>query len=140
MASLVEKAGKLCSAQSTAGVVVATLTNGLGDFNLPANPGTSAQQAEPDHPDQDEIDRYDNVQQPRNDEDQYAGEKRDDRLQMGDCHHGLTSEWDKPLKTAGGVKGSGCQAVIPGRREAANPESSPDHGRLFVPLDSGFAN
>src|SRR4051812_21940873 len=53
----------------------------------------STQEAEADEPDDDQINRHDDIQQPRNDEDENAGDEGDDRLQMLDAEgHGNTPD------------------------------------------------
>src|SRR6266568_2213605 len=53
----------------------------------------STQKPQADEPDDDQINRHDDVQKPRNDEDEDAGDKGDDRLQMLDAEgHGISTD------------------------------------------------
>jgi hypothetical protein len=53
----------------------------------PALRGASMDQAEPGDPDHDQVDRDDVVEELRHDEDQDSGDKRDDRLNVGNREH-----------------------------------------------------
>src|SRR5260370_6695527 len=58
-----------------------------------ANARRSTQKPQADEPDDDQINRYDDVQEPRNDEDENAGDERDDGLEMIDAEgHGISPD------------------------------------------------
>src|SRR6266480_581409 len=83
-----------------------------------ANARPSAQKSQADEPHHDQINRHDDVQQPRNDEDEDAGNEGDDRLQMIDGErHGVSPGEMATTETPSAQSGSSTLAARPDRNQ-----------------------
>jgi hypothetical protein len=85
-------------------LVATAVTVSLADFaDVVAPAGSEAQDAEPEQADNDQIDRDDEIEQPRHDQNENSGDQRDDRRQIGNGDgHGSLPLWRRKTANAPG--------------------------------------